>query len=175
MPGTKRTSPESDFNTRPSKAAKNSASQSTKKPHRKGVKRGRKARLFIICHFVLTISLYFAIILQPFISAETFKSIASPLHVNFTHMAPVNAEESEAASFDSGLIAEVILAPDTFSTGSFGWKGSKRVAIELPGSNTGKVQVMLTINATVVGSKPARAGETNGAAEEASSSESKED
>ncbi|KAG6887650.1 hypothetical protein C0992_011320 [Termitomyces sp. T32_za158] len=177
MIGTKRTSPESDPNTRPSTVAEDSTSRPAKKPRMKGGKRGTKARLLIICHLVLTISAHFAIIFQPLISAETFKSTASPLHVNLTRTPPVNAEEIKVTSVDSGLIVNVTLAPSIFSTGSFGWKGSKRVTVELPSSNGGekeKVQVMLTFNATVIGSKPAQASETTDAAEE-SSSESKED
>jgi len=49
----------------------------------------------------------------------------------------------------------VALQPCTFATGSYGWKGSKRLVIDVvnPISDEKKtVQVMLTINATVMGS-----------------------
>jgi hypothetical protein len=81
---------------------------------------------------------------------------------------------------DPGFIGNTTLVPTTFSTGSYGWKGTKRITIELENSEGGKekekVQVMLTyvflscviilrltasydpmfsINATVMGSKNA--------------------
>jgi hypothetical protein len=41
-----------------------------------------------------------------------------------------------------------MLDPTTFSTGSYGWKGSKRIEVELPSPNGGeekeKVKVMMT-------------------------------
>ncbi|KNZ78878.1 hypothetical protein J132_09562 [Termitomyces sp. J132] len=123
-----------------------------------------------MCLNVLTISLRFAIKLQPSISAETFNSAASLLHVNLTHTAPTNGDpETEVVRVDPGFIGNVSLAPNTFSTGSFGWKGSKRLTVELPSSNRDgneEVQVMLSINATVIGSKPAQLGKMNDAAEE---------
>ncbi|KAG5723939.1 hypothetical protein E4T56_gene9728 [Termitomyces sp. T112] len=158
----KRRSPESDPNTRPSKVVKAAAPQSqlAKKESKKGRKRRAK--------------------LQPSISAETFNSAASLLHVNLTHTAPTNGDpETEVVRVDPGFIGNVSLAPNTFSTGSFGWKGSKRLTVELPSSNRDgneEVQVMLSINATVIGSKPAQLGKMNDAAEEEEiNKESKED
>ncbi|KIK03794.1 hypothetical protein K443DRAFT_49317, partial [Laccaria amethystina LaAM-08-1] len=106
------------------------------------------------------------------IPASAFKAKALPLHVNITHTPPsiVTTEDADAvAPEDVGLIGTLTLVPSTFSTGSYGWKGSKRITVELQGSETSehgkeKVQVMLSINATVVGSKQAE-GETEGAKE----------
>ncbi|KAG6873371.1 hypothetical protein C0995_016480 [Termitomyces sp. Mi166 len=176
--GIKRTSPESDASTRPSKVSKTGASQSTKKASKKGRKRGIKVRLLIGCFNALTISLRLAIKLQPSISAEKFNSTASPLHVNLTHTESTTADSE--TEVDPGFIGNVTLAPSTFSTGSFGWKGSKRITVELPSSSGDEkenVQVMLTINATVVGSKPAQfqAAQTNDAVEEEESDNKSKD
>lgn len=49
------------------------------------------------------------------------------------------------------------MLPTTFSTGSHGWKASKPVTIELTDPETGKktkVNVQISINAVVKGSKP---------------------
>jgi len=67
---------------------------------------------------------------------------------------------------DPGLIGAITLVPSNFTTGSYGWKGNKRISIELQNSETKepeKVHVMITINATVMGSKDAKEeGEENG-------------
>lgn len=59
-------------------------------------------------------------------------------------------------STDPGFVASMTLAPGVFGTGSFGWKGSRRVAVELQNADgkKEKVMVMMSLNATVVGSKP---------------------
>lgn len=59
-------------------------------------------------------------------------------------------------STDPGFVASMTLAPSVFATGSFGWKGSRRVAVELQNADgkKEKVMVMMSLNATVVGSKP---------------------
>ncbi|KIY48311.1 hypothetical protein FISHEDRAFT_43767, partial [Fistulina hepatica ATCC 64428] len=106
------------------------------------------------------------------LSATQFKSHALPLHVYLTHTAP--AAEAEAPA-DPGSLGTCTLAPASFSTGSYGWKGTKRVTIEVvnpenPSGEKEKVQVMVTINATVLGSKSAPGDE----AAEAHSSELKE-
>jgi len=57
-----------------------------------------------------------------------------------------------------------------FSTGSYGWKGNKRVTIEVPNPEGGegeKLQVMITINAAVIGSKQAGKDEEAEDAEDA--------
>ncbi|CAL1703405.1 unnamed protein product [Somion occarium] len=121
--------------TRSAKAAKTEgASQS-----RKGGKKGPKTSL----------------------GANSFKSRALPLHVNVTHTPPAipDDETINATSADPGFIGTTALVPTVFNTGSYGWKGNKRVTIELQNNESGekeKVHVMLTINATVMGSKNAK-------------------
>ncbi|KAI9456691.1 hypothetical protein BJY52DRAFT_545907 [Lactarius psammicola] len=92
------------------------------------------------------------------VPAPVFKARALPLHVNVTHTPPTTGEENgaPAAPADPGFLGALALQPSTFATGSYGWKGSKRLTIELvdpDGEEKEKVQVMLTINATVIGSK----------------------
>ncbi|GBE82740.1 hypothetical protein SCP_0411250 [Sparassis crispa] len=101
-------------------------------------------------------------------AASQFKARALPLHVNLTHTPPVldpTAEGKEGAvsvsHMDAGFIGTTTLVPSTFATGSYGWKGNKRITIELPSAEgeegeKEKVHVMLTINATVMGSKGAK-------------------
>lgn len=72
-----------------------------------------------------------------------------PLHVNITHTPPPIVDENEVsvAAADPGFIGASTLVVSEFSTGSYGWKGSKRVTIELPGAEgeeKEKVQVMIT-------------------------------
>ncbi|KAF8061653.1 hypothetical protein FPV67DRAFT_1509787 [Lyophyllum atratum] len=158
MAGTKRASPESGASTRATKVAKTNDSQ-TPSSAKKG---GKKAN-------------------KPPIPAATFKATALPVHVNLTHTPPSIAdpdtEAVQTATADPGFIGNLTLVPSTFSTGSYGWKGNKRITIELENSAGGekqKVQVMLTINATVLGSKQAKAeeeGEDEEAKEEDGSKE----
>ncbi|RXW17970.1 hypothetical protein EST38_g7879 [Candolleomyces aberdarensis] len=127
---------------------------------------------------------------KPAIPASDFKEKARPLHIHITHTPPAIDKKEEAKSdeeedgdataaqvagtitspdapIDTGFISNLTLLPSSFSTGSYGWKGSKKINVELQGSEGGeKVQVMLTINATVVGSK--QAGKGGEAAEEPS-------
>ncbi|KAF9025153.1 hypothetical protein BDZ89DRAFT_1102314 [Hymenopellis radicata] len=162
MAGTKRASDDSGPTTRASKAAKTDNGTSPASKGKKGGKRGGvKANL----------------------SASNFKSKALPLHVNITHTPPSIADDESvpAASADPGFISTVALTAATFSTGSYGWKGTKRFAVELPGEGDDKetVQVMLTLNATVMGSKQApsddEAKADEGKEEEAKEDEAKED
>ncbi|KAI9446774.1 hypothetical protein H4582DRAFT_2167529 [Lactarius indigo] len=104
--------------------------------------------------------------LMPNVKREQFrrhcyKARALPLHVNCdahtTHHCRGERPVTTAPA-DSGFLGALALQPSTFTTGSYGWKGSKRLTIELIDSDGGekeKVQVMLTINATVIGSKQA--------------------
>ncbi|KIP10301.1 hypothetical protein PHLGIDRAFT_101409 [Phlebiopsis gigantea 11061_1 CR5-6] len=90
--------------------------------------------------------------------AGAFKSKALPLHINITHTPPVLADDAvDVAQNDPGFIGSTTLTATSFSTGSYGWKGQKRMTIEVDGENgeKEKVQVMLNINATVLGSKSA--------------------
>jgi hypothetical protein len=70
------------------------------------------------------------------------------LHVNVTHTPPIIGEENgPEAPADPGFLGALVLQPSTFTTGSYGWKGSKRFTIELVDPNSEekeKVQVMLT-------------------------------
>ncbi|KAG2047527.1 hypothetical protein BDR06DRAFT_963800 [Suillus hirtellus] len=90
------------------------------------------------------------------LSAAAFKSRAQPLHVNISHTKP----PTDVESTDPGFLEAIELVSSGFSTGSFGWKGSKRLTVNLPkleGEEEGEaVHVMLTINATVIGSKGAK-------------------
>ncbi|KAL7282983.1 hypothetical protein ACG7TL_002403 [Trametes sanguinea] len=110
---------------------------------------------------------------QANLAASAFKARALPLHVNFTHTPPVLADDGTAsvAAADPGFIGTTALVPTTFATGSYGWKGTKRVTLELQNPDDGadgekeKVHVMISINATVIGSKNAGEGEGEGDAE----------
>ncbi|KAG9318226.1 hypothetical protein JVU11DRAFT_307 [Chiua virens] len=104
--------------------------------------------------------------LKTSMAQSTFKSRATPLYVSISTTAPVaEGEGEETAPADPGFLASTTLVPSTFATGSFGWKGHKRMVVELPktegeGEGEGeKVHVMLTINATVIGSKDVKEGE----------------
>ncbi|GLB35483.1 hypothetical protein LshimejAT787_0210480 [Lyophyllum shimeji] len=159
MAGTKRASPDSGVTARASKVAKTDDSQTPSKA-KKGAKKGVK----------------------PPIPAATFKATALPIHVNLTHTPPSIAdpatEDVPTAPADVGFIGNLTLVPSTFSTGSFGWKGNKRITVELQnsdGDKKEKVQVMLTINATVLGSKPGKSGEEGDEEEAKEEDESKDE
>jgi hypothetical protein len=103
---------------------------------------------------------------------DEFKGKAMPIHVHITHTPPSVAEKPASGGSaktskdktnatqpnrqsDPGHIGSVTLVPSGFSTGSYGWKGTKRVAIELEDEDgkKQKVMVMININAVVAGSK----------------------
>ncbi|KAG8884885.1 hypothetical protein FRB97_003092 [Tulasnella sp. 331] len=96
-------------------------------------------------------------------TAAQFKEHALPLHVNITHTPPSveapaeHADTTPNTSTDSGHVASITLTPSVFSTGSFGWKGSRKIAVELLNAEGVKETVMvnMSFNATVAGSKPA--------------------
>ncbi|KAJ7147346.1 hypothetical protein C8R46DRAFT_1105628 [Mycena filopes] len=144
MTGTKR-SAEDGPSTRASKVAKtDNASPGTSKAKKGAAKKGPKA-----------------------IPTAAFKSKALPLHMNLTHTPPSipDADTTPAAPLDPGHLGSITLVPTAFKTGSYGWKGNKRLAIELlnpEGGDKEKVTVMLTINATVVGSKGAEKEKDDG-------------
>ncbi|RPD59252.1 hypothetical protein L226DRAFT_614079 [Lentinus tigrinus ALCF2SS1-7] len=106
------------------------------------------------------------------LAASAFVKSALPIHVNLTHTPPVLTDDDETktvASTDPGYIGHTALLPTTFATGSYGWKGNKRFTVEVENPEGGekeKVHVILTINATVIGSKDAKEGETAEHAEE---------
>jgi len=131
MAGRKRAAPEDATTTRPAKTTKTSTGKA------KG-RTGPKANL----------------------SVKTFKSQARPLHITLTHTQPPIAEDSgesvSAESTDPGFLVAFSLQPSSFNTGTYGWKGSKRLTIEVDNPDTGekeKLQVQLSFNATVLGSK----------------------
>jgi len=67
-----------------------------------------------------------------------------------------------AHTADPGFLGAITLLPGSMSTGSYGWKGSKRITIEIDNPDGGdkeKIQVQLTFNATVIGSKSAKGEE----------------
>lgn len=73
---------------------------------------------------------------------------------------PPPIDKPAAATQVPGFIGHLALAPASFSTGSYGWKGSKKILVELErsegeGGEKEKVWVQLNINATVLGSKEA--------------------
>ncbi|PAV23371.1 hypothetical protein PNOK_0043900 [Pyrrhoderma noxium] len=98
------------------------------------------------------------------LSSNQFLSKALPLHAHLTHT-PVTGLEDQPENggnvpievADPGSLGTATLIPTVFNTGSYGWKGSKRVTIELPSPDGEgeKVQVMISINATVLGSRNA--------------------
>ncbi|KIO22746.1 hypothetical protein M407DRAFT_245062 [Tulasnella calospora MUT 4182] len=95
-------------------------------------------------------------------TSDQFLEHALPLHVHVTHTPPTSevpgssTDPTPNMSTDPGFVASMTLAPGVFGTGSFGWKGSRRVAVELQNADgkKEKVMVMMSLNATVVGSKP---------------------
>ena len=98
-------------------------------------------------------------------SAEEFQRCALPLHVHFTHSPPSMSTPEKGSpepdkTTDAGHLGSVTMLPATFSTGSHGWKASKPMTIELTDHDTGKktkVNVQISINAVVKGSKEAAA------------------
>ena len=84
------------------------------------------------------------------IPASDFKARAVPLHIVVTRTPPAARDDnstSPAPVDDMDLLGAVALQPCSFTTGSYGWKGSKRLAIDLvdpTGGEKKKVQVMLT-------------------------------
>ena len=94
-----------------------------------------------------------------------------PLHLNITHTPPAISEKPTSggkpaskgkpssknkdkdeetvsvASTDPGFLGSMTLLPTVFNTGSYGWKGNKRIQVEIMNSETGvkeKVQVQMT-------------------------------
>ncbi|KAF9484896.1 hypothetical protein BDN70DRAFT_871876 [Pholiota conissans] len=148
-----------DSNPRESKAAKTGAKHKEAAAAGKGAHKGG------------------AKITKPKLSADQFKAKALPLHVILTHTPPSIIKEGEidesgneekdedptVGTKDVGNIGTLTLVPSSFSTGSYGWKGSKRVTVELQAGDSEdghreKVQVIMSINATVLGSKPEKPG-----------------
>lgn len=70
---------------------------------------------------------------QTNIAASAFMAKALPISANFTNTPPSVADDESvpAASADPGFIGGVKCLPSQFSTGSYGWKGNRRVSIEV--------------------------------------------
>jgi hypothetical protein len=86
---------------------------------------------------------------QPRLSKDDFKAAALPLHVNIMHTPPP-IDQVPAASETPGYLGHVVLTPSEFSTRSYGWKGSKKMLVQLEnaeGEDKPKVWVQLNINA----------------------------
>ncbi|KAF9505813.1 hypothetical protein BS47DRAFT_1306112 [Hydnum rufescens UP504] len=104
--------------------------------------------------------------MQGALAPSKFKESAQPLHLHITHTPPSAGEKPEdgstaeaAVATDAGHVASISIQPTDFSTGSYGWKGNRRVNVELTNPETGHketVAVMINVNATVVGSKSAK-------------------
>jgi len=144
MAGTKRSSDGTAATTRSAKVAKKDDGTGSKG---KGGKKGLKTN----------------------IAASAFLAKALPITVNITNTPPPITDENNVSttSADPGYIGGVKCLPSHFSTGSYGWKGGKRITIEVPNEagELEKVQVQVTINATVLGSKNAPEGTADDEAE----------
>ena len=84
------------------------------------------------------------------IPVSDFKARAVPLHAVVTRTPPAAKDDNSASPApvdDPDLLGAIALQPCSFTTGSYGWKGSKRLAIDLvdpTGGEKKKVQVLLT-------------------------------
>ncbi|KAI5987535.1 hypothetical protein EDD15DRAFT_1484106 [Pisolithus albus] len=116
------------------------------------------------------------------LTASAFKSRAAPLHLALSYNPFPGEGETvavEAGEEGASILSTTTLTPSSFTTGSFGWKGSKRMAVSLKAPGEGgeaegeTVHVMLTVNATVIGSKDVKesAEEGEGAKESAEEGE----
>ncbi|KAF8479109.1 hypothetical protein DFH94DRAFT_693481 [Russula ochroleuca] len=88
--------------------------------------------------------------------ASDFKARAVPLHVAVSRTPPAVRDDKSAspAPIDTDFIGAVALQPCSFTTGSYGWKGSKRLAIDVVDPPAARKR-RSRINATVMGSKQA--------------------
>ncbi|KAL4075368.1 hypothetical protein V8B97DRAFT_2004929 [Scleroderma yunnanense] len=118
------------------------------------------------------------------LSTAAFKARAAPLHLALSYdpfpgegeVGATAAATTSASGERVVLLTTTTLTPGSFATGSFGWKGSKRIVVGLKskeqaeGEATAEVgeetlNVMLTINATVIGSKGTKEIEEEGKGE----------
>ncbi|KAH9999083.1 hypothetical protein BJV77DRAFT_940241 [Russula vinacea] len=93
------------------------------------------------------------------IPASDFKARAVPLHVAVTRTPPAvrDDDSTSPAPIDTDFIGAVALQPCSFTTGSYGWKGSKRLAIDVVDPTSGektKVQVMLMYVSSMIKLSP---------------------
>jgi hypothetical protein len=126
-------------------------------PTTKRLQKGRKPRFqrrdlrrrHVILRVFLCSAFDFALSVQPLPSKDEFKEAALPLHVNLMHNPPP-IDQVSAASHAPGFMGHIVLTPTVFSTRSYGWKGSKKLLVELQnseGPDKKKVYVQLNINA----------------------------
>jgi hypothetical protein len=74
-------------------------------------------------------------------TTDVFKSKALPLHLTLTHTPPTVADaDTVVASLDPGHLSDLPLVPTSFKTGSYGWKGNKRLTVELVDAEGGEVE-----------------------------------
>jgi hypothetical protein len=83
-----------------------------------------------------------------------FKSKVLPLHLTLTHT-PLTVADADTvvASLDPGHLSYLSLVPTSFKTGSYGWKGNKRLTVELVGAEGGEVE-RVTVVLTCVSLTP---------------------
>jgi hypothetical protein len=76
---------------------------------------------------------------------------ALPITVNITSTPPPITDETNvsATSTDPGYIGGVKCLASQFSTGSYGWKGNKRLTIEVP-NEAGEMEKVIKIQSPVV-------------------------
>src|SRR6267142_1363543 len=87
------------------------------------------------------------------------------MHVTVTDTPPTARDDNCTSpdSVDQRILGTVALQPCTFTTRSYGWKGSRRLAIDIadPGSGEkNKVQVMLSYVPLTIEFLPCRANES---------------
>ncbi|KIK15714.1 hypothetical protein PISMIDRAFT_16343 [Pisolithus microcarpus 441] len=94
------------------------------------------------------------------LTASAFKSRAAPLHLALSYNPFPGEGETiavEAGGEEASILSTTTLTPSSFTTGSFGWKGSKRIAVSLKAPGEGGEDegdtVHIMVNATVIGSK----------------------
>jgi zona occludens toxin (predicted ATPase) len=129
---------------RASKVAKTGDTASSK--GRKGLNKKAKVRFFLCYLLGLWAFMWFN--LQATMSHEGFMSNAPKIYVNLTHTPPpTDADGAPSTVDDLGFLGNLVLVPTSFSTGSYGWKTSKKLTIELEDSQGGsekeKLQVIL--------------------------------
>jgi hypothetical protein len=160
--GEKRSADEADLATRDD-GAKRRESPGTGKD----TKRGPKVRVPLVVltapGFLMSHSHHPTRVVQA-IPASVFKAHAVPLHVTVTDTPPTARDDNCASpeSVDQGILGTVALQPCTFTTKSYGWKGSRRFAIDIVDPVSGEkntVQVMLSYVFLTIEFLPCRANE----------------
>jgi hypothetical protein len=146
--GEKRSADEADLAT-PDDGAKRRESPGTGKDP----KRGPKVRVHLVVLTALgliTSHTTLLVLRRPSqLRCSNLKAHAVPLHVTVTDTPPTARDDNSASpdSLDQGILGTVALHPCTFTTKSYGWKGSRRLAIDIVHPVSGeknKVQVMLS-------------------------------